>query len=104
TPLRATAAENFLKGKKGDAATLGEAAKLAAQAASPSADRRGAVAYKKEMARVLTARALAMAIARAQGAEPWRGTASRSRSTARRRRPRSSRACSSSTFFARTCA
>ena len=32
------------------------------------ADRRGAVEYKKEMARVLTARALAKAIARAQGA------------------------------------
>ena len=67
-PIRATAAEDFLKGKKGDAATLAEAGKLAAQATSPSADRRGAVAYKKEMARVLTARALAKAIARAQGA------------------------------------
>jgi carbon-monoxide dehydrogenase medium subunit len=67
-PIRASAAEEFLKGKKGDAATLAEAAKLAAQAASPSADRRGAVAYKKEMARVLTGRALAKAVARAQGA------------------------------------
>ena len=68
TPVRATAAEQFLKGKKGDAATIAEASRLAAQAASPSADRRGAVLYKKEMARVLTARALAKAIARAQGA------------------------------------
>jgi len=68
TPLRASAAEDFLRGKKGDAATLAEAAKLAGEAASPSADRRGAVAYKKEMARVLTARALAKAVARAQGA------------------------------------
>jgi len=67
-PLQATAAEQFLKGKKGDAATIAEAARLAAQATSPSADRRGAVEYKKDMARVLTGRALTKAIARAQGA------------------------------------
>ncbi|HKA37445.1 MAG TPA: FAD binding domain-containing protein, partial [Thermoanaerobaculia bacterium] len=68
TPVRAAAAEKFLKGKKGDAAAIAEASRLAAEAASPSADRRGSVEYKKEMARVLTARALAKAIARAQGA------------------------------------
>ncbi|MGH9400174.1 MAG: FAD binding domain-containing protein [Thermoanaerobaculia bacterium] len=68
TPIHATAAEQFLRGKRGDAAAIAEAAKLAAQASSPSADRRGAVEYKKEMARVLTGRALAKAIARAQGA------------------------------------
>src|SRR5262245_10853258 len=68
TPVRATAAEQFLRGKKGDAAAIAEASSLAAQAASPSPDRRGSVEYKKEMARVLTARALAKAIARAQGA------------------------------------
>jgi len=69
TPVRATAAEQSLRGKKGDAAAIAEASRLAAQAASPSPDRRGAVEYKKEMARVLTARALAKAIARAQGAQ-----------------------------------
>ena len=68
TPIKAKAAEQFLRGKKPDAATIAEAAKLAAQATSPSADRRGTVEYKKEMARVLTGRALAKAIARAQGA------------------------------------
>jgi carbon-monoxide dehydrogenase medium subunit len=67
-PIQATAAEQFLKGKKADAATIAEAARLAAQATSPSADRRGAVEYKKDMARVLTGRALTKAIARAQGA------------------------------------
>jgi len=67
-PLQATAAEQFLKGKKGDAATIAEVARLAAQATSPSADRRGTVEYKKDMARVLTGRALTKAIARAQGA------------------------------------
>jgi carbon-monoxide dehydrogenase medium subunit len=68
TPIRATAAEAFLKGKKGSAAEIAEASRLAGQAADPSADRRGSVEYKKEMARILTARALAKAIARAQGA------------------------------------
>jgi len=34
---------------------------------SPSADRRGSVEYKKEMARVLTARALRKAVQRAGG-------------------------------------
>ena len=67
-PIQATAAEQFLKGQKADAATIAEAARLAAQATSPSADRRGAVEYKKDMARVLTGRALTKAIARAQGA------------------------------------
>ncbi len=69
TPIRAQAAEQFLKGKKADASAIAEASRLAAQAASPSPDRRGAVEYKKEMARVLTARALARAVARAQGAQ-----------------------------------
>ncbi len=68
-PIRAEAAEQFLKGKKADASAIAEASRLAAQAASPSPDRRGAVEYKKEMARVLTARALARAVARAQGAQ-----------------------------------
>jgi aerobic carbon-monoxide dehydrogenase medium subunit len=68
TPVKATEAEQFLRGKKPDAGTLAEAARLAAKAASPSADRRGTVEYKTEMARVLTGRALARAIARAQGA------------------------------------
>ena len=68
TPIRATAAEQSLKGKKPDADAIAAASKLAAQATSPSADRRGSVEYKKEMARVLTARALAKAVARAQGA------------------------------------
>jgi len=68
TPIRAAAAEKFLQGKKGDAAAIAEASRLAGEAADPSPDRRGSVEYKKNMARVLTARALAKAIARAQGA------------------------------------
>ena len=68
TPIQATAAEQFLRGKKPDAGAIAEAARLAASAAAPAADRRGSVEYKTEMARVLTGRALAKAIARAQGA------------------------------------
>src|SRR5262249_36163951 len=68
TPIKATAAEQSLKGKKPGEEALAGAARLAAQATSPSADRRGSVEYKKEMARVLTARALTKAVARAQGA------------------------------------
>jgi len=68
TPLRAAEAEKFLQGKRPDAATLAQAAKLAGAASDPSADRRGAIEYKKEMARVLTARALKKAVERAQGA------------------------------------
>jgi carbon-monoxide dehydrogenase medium subunit len=66
-PIEATEAERYLQGKKGDAATVAEAARLAAASASPTADRRGSVEYKRQMARVLTVRALQKAIARAEG-------------------------------------
>jgi carbon-monoxide dehydrogenase medium subunit len=65
TPIKATAAEQHLVGKKAEA--IAEAGRLAAQAAAPSADRRGSVEYKKEMARVLTVRALKKALERAGG-------------------------------------
>ncbi len=68
TPVRAAEAEKYLQGRKPDAAAIAEAAKLAAKASDPSADRRGSVEYKKEMARVLTLRALKKAVERAQGA------------------------------------
>ncbi len=66
-PIRATDAEAYLAGKKPEAATFAEAARRAAAATSPSPDRRGGVDYKTEMARVLTARALGAAAARAGG-------------------------------------
>jgi carbon-monoxide dehydrogenase medium subunit len=66
-PIKARDAEQFLKGKAPDAATFAEAAKRAAAAAAPNADRRGSVAYKTEMARVLTQRALEKAAQRAGG-------------------------------------
>jgi carbon-monoxide dehydrogenase medium subunit len=67
TPIKATEAERFLLKKKPDQATIAEASRLAAAAASPTADRRGTVEYKREMARVLTARALTRAVERAGG-------------------------------------
>jgi aerobic carbon-monoxide dehydrogenase medium subunit len=67
TPIRATAAESFLTGKQPTQENLAEAARLAAEAVSPSADRRGSIEYKRNMARVLTGRALKRAIDRASG-------------------------------------
>jgi carbon-monoxide dehydrogenase medium subunit len=65
TPLEAVAAEKFLAGKVLDEDAIGEAATLAAEAGSPSGDRRGSSQYKREMARVLCARALRSALERA---------------------------------------
>ena len=67
TPVKAQEAERWLVGKALDDATIAEAARLAAKAANPTADRRGTVEYKREMARVLTARALRLAAERAKG-------------------------------------
>ena len=66
-PVTATDAEKYLAGKKADEAAFAEAGRLAAAATKPTADRRGAVDYKKEMARVLTIRALRSAAQRAGG-------------------------------------
>jgi len=67
TPIRAADAEKVLVGKKPNEAAFAEAAALAVSVTNPSADRRGAVDYKQEMARVLTVRALQKAAARAAG-------------------------------------
>jgi len=67
TPIEAVAASRFLEGKMPDEKTIAEAAGLASQAAAPSADQRGSVEYKREMARVLTGRALHAALERAGG-------------------------------------
>ena len=67
TPIKATAAEAHLLGRRPDAEAVAEAARLAADATSPSADRRGSVEYKRDMARVLTGRAVTTAVQRAGG-------------------------------------
>jgi aerobic carbon-monoxide dehydrogenase medium subunit len=65
TPVEAADAAKYLVGKQPDDKTIAEAAKMAAAKSRPSADRRGSVEYKREMARVLTARALKKAVDRA---------------------------------------
>jgi len=67
TPVNASAASQFLTGKTPDDGTIAETSQLAAKAGSPNADRRGSVEYKREMARVLTGRAIRRAIERAGG-------------------------------------
>ena len=67
TPIKATSAEAALKGKRPDEATIMQAARLAAEASEPAEDLRGSVEYKRDLVRVLTARALRRAVARAGG-------------------------------------
>lgn len=67
TPLRAKEAEKALQGRAPGDAAIAEAAEAAAAAADPVADRRGSVEYKKNMARVLTERAIRKALERAGG-------------------------------------
>lgn len=66
TPVRAVDAENLLTGQVPSDELIDEAARRAAESTSPTPDRRGSVEYKKNMARVLTARALRQAIQRAR--------------------------------------
>jgi len=58
TNIRATAAEDALNGRALDDAAIDEAAGLAAEAAQPHSDHRGTEEYKRNVVRVLTARAL----------------------------------------------
>lgn len=66
-PVFAEEAGAYLVGKTPGDDVIGEAARLASEAASPSADRRGSVEYKTHMAAVLTGRALRLALERAGG-------------------------------------
>ncbi len=78
TPARAAEAETFLKGKKPTAETLAEAGRLAAEAGSPTGDWKGSAEYKRNVARVLAARALAKAIERRGRQVTWPPIRSRS--------------------------
>jgi len=60
-PLRATAAEEALRGKPLDAASIAAAAEQAAEGTEPPADLNASVDYKQHLARVLTKRALTTA-------------------------------------------
>jgi len=67
TALKATAAEDFLKGKAAIDDNFREAAKLASEAAQPVADTRGSEEYKRSLVRTYTVRALRLAVQRAKG-------------------------------------
>jgi aerobic carbon-monoxide dehydrogenase medium subunit len=65
TPLRATKAEDALRGKKLDDAAIAGAARLAMSICAPVTDQRGDVEYKTAMAGEMTVRALQTARSRA---------------------------------------
>ena len=65
TPLKASAAEAFLRGKELNEASLGEAARLAMSICDPAPDQRGDAQYKTAMAGEMTRRALLLAHLRA---------------------------------------
>lgn len=67
TPIKAKRAEEFLRGKRLDEATIKHAAQLAAEESQPEPDLRGPAEYKHDLVRVLTARALRKALVRAGG-------------------------------------
>lgn len=58
TPIRATAVEDALRGQRLDERTITEAAALVEQQVDPLDDVRGSAGYKRQMARVWTARTL----------------------------------------------
>jgi carbon-monoxide dehydrogenase medium subunit len=68
TPLFVQAAGDALAGKPVSDATMDTAAALAGEAARPITDMRGSSGQRKHLARVLTRRVIATAVARAKGA------------------------------------
>jgi carbon-monoxide dehydrogenase medium subunit len=67
TALKATDAENALRGKRIDEALIDEAARHVMAACSPAEDLRGDAEYKTHMAGEMTRRALRLALSRARG-------------------------------------
>ena len=74
TSIKATRAEDFLRGQSPALDNLNEAASLAEAASDPSDDDRGPADYKRAMVRELTRRALRRALQRAREAAPGGGT------------------------------
>lgn len=67
TSLRARRAEEALRGQKAEEAVIARVAQLAAKESDPASDLRGPAEYKRDVVRVLTARALRLAVQRAKG-------------------------------------
>lgn len=68
-PFRAKGAEELLRGKKPTEVLLEEVAQKAAAECSPVSDIRGSAAYRRQMVKVLTARALWMALGKTRPSE-----------------------------------
>jgi aerobic carbon-monoxide dehydrogenase medium subunit len=64
TPLRAASAEQYLKGRPLDEATIAEAAERVIEGANPSSDVHGSREYRLKMIKVLTRRSLGLALSR----------------------------------------
>ena len=69
TNLRATAAEDLLRGNEPTEDVIREASALAAQAAQPQSDNRGTAEYKRNVVRVFCERGLRTAISAAQAGQ-----------------------------------
>jgi carbon-monoxide dehydrogenase medium subunit len=67
TAIKATAAEDFLRGKAASDDNIRQAARLAAEAAQPIADARGSEEYKRSLVKTYTVRVLRLAVERAKG-------------------------------------
>lgn len=65
TPVRATAAEQWLQGHQPTPERIERAAELAVEAARPISDQRGSADFRRHLVRVLTRRTLTTALARA---------------------------------------
>jgi carbon-monoxide dehydrogenase medium subunit len=66
TPVKAKKAEDVLRGKKIDDEAIRQAAQLASEESDPKSDLRGPAEYKRDVIRVLTARALRRGLERAR--------------------------------------
>jgi carbon-monoxide dehydrogenase medium subunit len=66
TPVKAEKAEGALRGKKIDDEAIRQAAQLASEESDPKSDLRGPSEYKRDLVRVLTARALRRGLERAR--------------------------------------
>ncbi len=67
TPIRARRSEDVLRGKKADEELIAQAGRLAQEDCEPSSDLRGPEEYKRNLVRVLTMRAINIALERAKG-------------------------------------
>jgi carbon-monoxide dehydrogenase medium subunit len=88
TPIRATAAEDLLRGQPVKAEAFAEAGEKAKEAVDPVSDFRGSAGYKKEMAGVFVRRALEKALANIRQLAKAKPAAKATKKTVKKRRKR----------------